>query len=110
MSNYEFMAMTKKLSDSDDQKNLITGLVITTIVIGGYAYLQYRAMQAQSREVLWLKNGITQLKEHNKRQVKLNQELSNKVVEQQAEITDLRRSYHELAGKVKNNQGQDTEA
>lgn len=46
MNNNEYMEIARKLSENDDRKNLITGLVITTIVVGGITYLQYRAIQS----------------------------------------------------------------
>lgn len=46
MNNYEYVEIARKLSENDDRKNLITGLIITTIVLGGITYLQYRSNQS----------------------------------------------------------------
>lgn len=51
MTNYEYMAIARKLTQNDNRKNLISGLVITIIVVGGISYLQYQKLKSQKKQM-----------------------------------------------------------
>ena len=51
MTNYEYMAIARKLTQNDNRKNLISGLVITIIVVGGISYLQYQKLKSQKEKI-----------------------------------------------------------
>ena len=85
MTNYEYMAIAKKLSENDNRKNLITGLVITTVVVGGIAYWQYQKLKSQKEQ-------IGQVKKENVRITERNAQLIYEKFMLQGKIDKLKKS------------------
>jgi len=96
MNNFEYVAMIKKLSEIDDRNNLITGLVITTIVIGGIAYFQYQKIKSQKEQ-------IGQGKKENIRMFQQYAQLFYEKFRLQGTVNQLKKSNELLTKKMQEN-------
>jgi hypothetical protein len=90
MDNYEYMAMGRKLCKTNDRNNLATGLFVTTLVLGGCIYIQYRRIKRQNQNIksflqsidnltrqnLNQKREIASLKKENKEQRQMDQTIA----------------------------------
>jgi predicted Holliday junction resolvase-like endonuclease len=77
MTNYDYMAIGRKLSKADDRNNMVTGLIISTLVLGGCVYLQYRILKELKGEIFRFKQKIDDLNSRNNRQREIIDELQN---------------------------------
>ena len=110
MTNYEYMAMGRKLCKADQRSNTVTGLVITTVVLGGYLYLQYRMMQEQNKIIKKQIMDIDQLNEHFKRQSQTINNLTEENRKQRQAIIDLERTNQVWAKEIKDSNNQKPQA
>jgi cell division protein YceG involved in septum cleavage len=69
MTNYEYMAIARKLTENDDRKNLISGLVITIIVVGGISYWQYQKLKSQKEQIDQKNKENFRISQHNARMI-----------------------------------------
>jgi hypothetical protein len=74
MNNYNYMAIGRKLCKADDQNNTVAGLIITTLVLGGCAYLQYRIIQDQKSDIYSIRQRMDNLSIRNSRQRQIIEE------------------------------------
>lgn len=91
MTNYDYMAIGRKLSKADDRNNMVTGLIISTLVLGGCVYLQYRILKELKGEIFRFKQKIDDLNSRNNRQREIIDELQNtkqELMEQLSKIDD----------------------
>jgi hypothetical protein len=81
MTNYDYMAIGRKLSKADDRNNTVAGLIITTLVLGGCAYLQYRIIQDQKSDIYSIRQRMDNLSIRNNRQRQIIEELQSTMQE-----------------------------
>lgn len=74
MNNYNYKAIGRKLCKADDQNNTVAGLIITTLVLGGCAYLQYRIIQDQKSDIYSIRQRMDNLSIRNSRQRQIIEE------------------------------------
>jgi hypothetical protein len=101
MNNYEYVEIARKLSENDDRKNLITGLVITTIIMGGITYLQYLSIKSQKEQSLRLSKEKDRIKEDNLRKSQQSSRLIFEKFTLQEAIKQLKEKNELLAKKIK---------
>ena len=94
MTNYEYMALGRKLSKADDRNNTVLGLIITSLVVGGCLYMQYRSLKDLKGEYIRSKQKIDDLSFRNNRQREIIDELHRTKQElmEQLSQTDLKTS------------------
>lgn len=105
MNNYEYMSMVEKLSKNDDHKNLVAGLLLTTVIVGAGLYIQYRIIQEQNIKIKGLAYSVEQLKTFSRKQLEINQQLSKKNAEQEDTIARLEKTIESTASNSKEKQG-----
>jgi cell division protein YceG involved in septum cleavage len=96
MSNNEYMAIARKLSENDNRKNLISGLVITIIVVVGISYLQYQKLKSQKEKI----------EEKNKENFRISQDKARMIYEKfrlQGIIDQLKKNNELLKKKLQEN-------
>ena len=94
MTNYDYMAIGRKLSKADDRNNTLAGLLITTFVLGGCVYLQYRLLKDLKGESFIIKQKNDDLIFLNNRQREIINGLNRTKQEliEQLSQTDLKTS------------------
>jgi len=102
--------MGRKLCKEDDRSNLITGLVITVVALGGGLYLYYRVVKQRNKSIAFLNQGIDQLKDQNRRQGEAYSRLEKENSEQQQKIYDLEKYNQSLANQMSEKEKQSPEA
>ena len=100
MNNYEYVEIARKLSENDDRKNLITGLIITTIVVGGITYLQYRAIQSLKEKNIKLLHSKALINDEIVRKSQQNSRLISEKYTLQETIKKLKEKNELLATKI----------
>jgi hypothetical protein len=91
MTNYDYMAIGLKLSKADDRNNTVAGLIITTLVLGGCVYLQYRLLKDLKGESFRIKQKNDDLIFLNNRQREIIGELQRnkqELIEQLSQTDD----------------------
>ena len=99
MDNYEYMAIGRKLCKVDDRNNLATGLFITTLVLGGCVYIQYRMIQKQNQQIKTIMQGMENLSQQFLRQKRENDNLKRENIEQRQINQALSRQLEENVNK-----------
>jgi hypothetical protein len=94
MTKYDYMAIGRKLSKADDRNNTLAGLLITTFVLGGCVYLQYRSLKDLKGEYIRSRRKIDDLSFRNNRQREIINGLNRTKQEliEQLSQTDLKTS------------------
>ena len=77
MTNHDYMAIGRKLSKADDRNNTVAGLIITTLVLGGCVYLQYRLLKDLKGESFRIKQKNDDLSFRNNQQREIIGELQS---------------------------------
>lgn len=91
MTNYDYMAIGRKLSKADDRNNTVAGLIMTTLVLGGCVYLQYRLLKDLKGESFTIKQKNDDLIFLNNRQREIIGELQRnkqELIEQLSQTDD----------------------
>ena len=94
MTNNDYMAIGRKLSKADDRNNTVLGLIITSLVLGGCLYMQYRSLKDLKGEYIRSRRKIDDLSFRNNRQREIINGLNRTKQEliEQLSQTDLKTS------------------
>jgi predicted negative regulator of RcsB-dependent stress response len=104
------MAIAKKLMEKDNQKNLITGLVITTIALCGILYYQFRLTKDQKIQIAGLNQSISQIQEQYRQQHQIIGSLESENNQQRQVIANLENTNQVIAKQLSENQKQEPQA
>ena len=110
MTNYDYMAMGRKLLREDEKGNLFTALLTTSVVFGMLLYLQSKVIQERGRKINALNRDLEESKQHIVEKTRINQILAGEKSAQQRTITDLKRINQEMANRIKEGQQKNAQA
>jgi hypothetical protein len=110
MGIHDYMAVGRKLSMEDDRSNLITGLIITTVILGGCCYFSYHLAKERNKKIAWVHQNLDWLKDQNRRQGEAFSQLLEENTSQQQRITDLERENQVLASRLSDKLTQETDS
>lgn len=110
MGIHNYMTVGRKLNLEDDRSNLITGLVITAVVLGGCYYIAYQRAKECNRKIAWLNQNMARLKDQSRRQGEAYSQIVTQNNIQQQRITDLERENQLMARQLSDRLSQESDS